>query len=97
MHDTLKNELGWYCYVLLCADNSLYTGITIDLDKRLAAHNNGTASKYTRSRLPVQLVYSEPHTSRSHASQREARIKQLSRSEKLALIQSPHSTASQQT
>ncbi|HEX5636768.1 MAG TPA: GIY-YIG nuclease family protein [Gammaproteobacteria bacterium] len=86
MHDKLENENSWYCYVMQCADNSLYTGITNDLDKRLTAHNNGTASKYTRCRLPVQLVYYEPHASRSAASQREAQIKQLSRVQKLAFI-----------
>jgi putative endonuclease len=86
MHDALKDENAWYCYVMQCADNSLYTGITNDLDKRLLAHNNGTASKYTRCRLPVQLVYYEPHINRSAASQREAQIKQLSRAQKLAFI-----------
>lgn len=76
---------GWYCYILECSDGTLYTGITNDLEKRLAAHNNGTASKYTRSRLPVKLVFTEDQPDRAFASRREVQIKQLSRAEKLAL------------
>ena len=86
MNDAIKDENAWYCYVMQCADHTFYTGITNDLEKRLTAHNNGTASKYTRCRLPVQLVYSEPHASRSTASKREAQIKQLSRAQKQAFI-----------
>lgn len=77
--------MSWYCYLLECADGSLYTGITNDLDKRVAAHNDGTASKYTRSRLPARLIYSEAHPDRSAASRREATIKKLKRASKLAL------------
>jgi putative endonuclease len=76
----------WSVYILRCSDRSLYTGITSDLEGRLAAHRDGRASKYTRARLPVRLVYREPHSSRSTASKREAAIKKLPRSEKLALI-----------
>ncbi|MEN6584602.1 MAG: GIY-YIG nuclease family protein, partial [Sulfuricella sp.] len=64
--------MSWHCYLLECADGSLYTGITNDLDKRVAAHNDGAASKYTRARLPVRLVYAEAHPDRSSASKREA-------------------------
>jgi putative endonuclease len=71
--------------MLRCSDRTLYTGITADLEVRLAAHRDGTASKYTRVRLPVRLVYQEPHPDRSSASKREAAIKKLSRSAKLAL------------
>jgi putative endonuclease len=77
--------LSWTCYLLRCADDTLYCGITNDLDKRLAAHNAGTASKYTRVRVPVELVYTEPCADRSAASKREMEIKSLSRSEKLKL------------
>ena len=77
----------WFCYLVMCADDTLYTGITNDLEKRMAAHNNGTASKYTRSRLPTRLVYFESHRDRSEASKREAQIKQLPRSKKLELFQ----------
>ena len=77
---------AWCVYMLRCSDRTLYTGITADLEGRLAAHRDGTASKYTRVRLPVRLVYQEPHPDRSSASKREAAIKKLSRSAKLALI-----------
>ena len=80
--------MDWFCYLLRCADDSLYCGITNDLEKRLAAHNAGTASKYTRVRLPVELVYAAPCADRSAASKREMEIKSLKRAEKLVLIQS---------
>jgi putative endonuclease len=80
--------LSWFCYLLECADGTLYTGITNDLDKRLGAHNDGTASKYTRSRLPVQMVYTEPHADRASASRREAALKKLNRAAKHALMAS---------
>lgn len=78
---------GWHCYMLECVDGTLYTGITNDLEKRLAAHNSGTASKCTRSRLPVKLVFAEDQPDRAAASRREIEIKRLSRSAKLALLQ----------
>lgn len=77
--------MSWFCYLLECADGTLYTGITNDLDKRLAAHNGGSASKYTRARLPVRLTYAEPHPDRASASRREAALKKLDRAVKLAL------------
>ena len=80
--------VNWFCYLLRCADDTLYCGISNDLEKRLAAHNAGTASKYTRVRLPVELVYAESCADRSAASKREMEIKSLSREKKLALIQS---------
>jgi putative endonuclease len=72
--------------MLECADGTLYTGITNDLEKRLAAHNSGTASKCTRSRLPVKLVFAEDHPDRAAASRREIEIKRLPRVSKLALV-----------
>lgn len=75
-----------WVYVLRCADGSLYTGWTVDLDARLRAHAAGTASRYTRSRLPVALAASWPMPDRTAARREEARIKQLSRAEKLALV-----------
>lgn len=75
-----------YTYILECADGTLYTGWTNDLDKRLAAHNSGKGGKYTRARLPVMLVYQESHETKEAAMQREWAIKQLTRSQKLALI-----------
>ena len=73
-------------YVVRCADNTLYTGWTTNLKRRLQAHNSGQGAKYTRSRRPVELVYTEPQPNRSAAQQREAAIKRLSRRQKLALI-----------
>jgi putative endonuclease len=76
----------WYCYLLRCADDTLYCGITNDLVKRLDAHNDGTGAKYTRIRTPVEMVYQEVCEDRSAASKREIVIKKLSREKKLALI-----------
>ena len=78
-----------YTYLLRCADGTLYCGWTDNLEKRLAAHNSGKASKYTRSRLPAELVYYEVFETRQEAMSREARIKRLSRREKLNLIALP--------
>ena len=78
--------MGWVCYLLRCVDDTLYCGISNDMDKRLAAHNAGTSAKYTRARLPVELVFVEDCADRSAASKREMAIKRLSRAEKLLLI-----------
>jgi putative endonuclease len=78
----------WFVYVLQCADGTLYTGITKDLARRTKQHNAGTASRYTRSRRPVKLVYQEPQGSHSSALKREAAIKKLTRRQKSALIRS---------
>ena len=77
----------WFVYLLRCEDESLYTGITLDLTRRLKQHNAGTASRYTRSRRPVVLVYEEKQASRSLALKREIAIKRLSRREKESLVQ----------
>jgi putative endonuclease len=79
-------ESSWFVYILRCGDDSLYTGITTDLERRLREHNAGTAARYTRSRLPARLVYHEPQATRSLALRREAALKALTRAEKLALI-----------
>ncbi len=73
-------------YLLRCADGSLYCGWAADLDARVGKHQAGTASRYTRSRLPVELVWSAPVADRSAALREELRIKRLSRPEKLRLI-----------
>ena len=75
-----------YAYILRCADDTLYTGWTNDLEKRLATHNAGRGGKYTRSRLPVRLVYYEEFEEKTEAQRREWQIKQLSRREKLKLV-----------
>lgn len=80
-----------YAYILRCADDTLYCGWTNDLQKRLAAHNAGTASKCTRSRRPVELVYYEEFATKQEAMRREYQIKRLSRQEKLELINSKDS------
>lgn len=80
-----------YVYMLRCRDGSLYTGWTNDLEKRLKAHNSGTASKYTRTRLPAELVYFEEWESKEAAMSREWHIKQLTREEKLKLIKNASS------
>lgn len=79
---------NWVCYLLRCADDTLYCGITNDLEKRFSAHNAGIAAKYTRSRIPVELVFTESCIDRSSASKREMEIKKLTRVAKLALIDS---------
>ena len=73
-------------YIIKCADGSLYTGITTDLDRRLETHKLGTGSKYVRARLPFSLVYTEKLKNRSQATKREMAIKKLTRSEKLKLV-----------
>ncbi len=75
-----------YVYILKCADGTLYTGWTNDLEKRLKAHNDGTGSKYTRARLPVTLVYFEEYEDKREAMSREWHIKSLTREQKLKLI-----------
>lgn len=76
----------WTVYILRCKDGSLYTGATNDLPARLARHAAGKGARYTRSRLPVKLVWSVKVKDRGAALSREARLKQLSRAEKLALL-----------
>ncbi len=81
-----------YTYILRCGDGSLYTGWTNDLEQRIRAHSAGHGGKYTRSHLPVELIWHEPCADRSAAMRREAAIKRMSRAEKLALIQSANAT-----
>jgi len=76
-----------YVYILRCSDGSLYTGWTNNLTERINAHNNGTASKCTRARLPVELVYSELCESKSAAMKREFEIKKFTRAKKEKLIE----------
>jgi putative endonuclease len=76
-----------YTYILRCADDTLYTGWTNDLEKRIKAHNEGRGAKYTKSRRPVELVYYETFDTKEEAQSREWHIKQLTKKEKLKLIQ----------
>ena len=83
-HIVLKE---WYTYIVKCSDNSLYTGITTDLERRVNEHNSSNkGAKYTKTRRPVKLVYNETHTDRSSSSKRESVIKKLSRTDKLKII-----------
>lgn len=75
-----------YTYIVECSDGTLYTGYTNDLEKRIKAHNSGKGAKYTRSRLPVTLVYFEEYETKELAQSREWHIKRLTRAKKLELI-----------
>lgn len=77
----------FFVYILRCNDNTLYTGWTTDLNKRLKCHNSGKGAKYTRCRLPVEIVHYENLPDKSSALKRECEIKKLSRAEKLILIE----------
>ena len=82
-------ETTWYVYIVHCNDNTLYTGVTTDLERRIDEHNNSPqGARYTRARRPVCLVYSEQATSRSEAYRREWQIKQLKKSDKTELLSS---------
>ena len=81
-------KMNWYVYILQCSDNTLYTGMTDNIEKRVATHNSRKGAKYTRGRLPVSLVYYEELKTRSLALKREAEIKKLSRKNKLILLKS---------
>jgi putative endonuclease len=85
--------MPWFVYLVRCRDGSLYTGISNDVDARVAVHNQGRGARYTRSRRPVTLVYVERRRSRATAQSREAAIKALPRREKLALTGANRLTA----
>lgn len=76
----------WFVYVMLCRRNTLYTGITNDLEKRFKAHKEGKGGRYTRSHTPLAILYRQSYRTRSRALQREAEIKKWRRKEKLKLI-----------
>ena len=80
-------ESIWHLYILRCKDDSLYTGITTDVEKRLEVHRAGKGAKYTRGRCPLELVYREECGTHSDALKRELEIKALTRQQKLLLIQ----------
>ena len=86
MEMTTASDGEWFVYLLRCADDSLYTGITNDVSRRCDQHNAGTASRYTRGRRPTSLVYQETQANRSLALKREVAIKALSRQQKESLI-----------
>jgi putative endonuclease len=80
--------MNWFVYIILCSDNTLYTGITVDVSRRFDQHATGKGAKYFRGRQPEQLVYVEPGHNRSSASKREINLKKLSRAEKSIIIAS---------
>ena len=80
--------MNWQIYIILCSDNSLYTGITTDIERRLRQHESGRGAKYFRGRQPMELVYLENSHSRSSASKREAEIKRMTRADKCLLVSS---------
>ncbi|WP_074011193.1 GIY-YIG nuclease family protein [Numidum massiliense] len=82
----MTHAKGHFVYIVECSDHTLYTGYTVDIAQRLAAHNAGKAAKYTRGRTPVTLRYCEAGESRSWGLRRERQIKRMSREEKLALV-----------
>ncbi len=81
----MSEPSDWIVYILKCADQTLYTGLTNDLDHRITEHENGRGAKYTRGRAPFKLLYSESHSSKSRALKREAAIKSFDRATKLQL------------
>lgn len=83
----------WFVYILWCADDTMYTGCTNNLEKRLQVHNSGKAARYTRVRLPVRIVYTEVCANRSTAQQREAAIKKMTRTQKLQMLTSSDSVS----
>ena len=87
MNKPTESDQAWFVYIVKCYDRTLYTGITKDVLARVEAHNKGDGAKYTRSRRPVELVWYEKVEGESTARKREYAIKQLSRKQKLALIE----------
>ncbi|HPD56256.1 MAG TPA: GIY-YIG nuclease family protein [Smithellaceae bacterium] len=81
-----EDKISWVVYLLKCADQSIYTGITKDIEKRLAAHNRGCASRYTRGRLPVTLLAVSRRMNRAMALRREAQIKKVRKGKKLEAL-----------
>lgn len=87
MRQHATSGAAWWLYIVECADGTLYTGVTTDVSRRIAEHNGSTrGAKYTRSRRPVELRYTQPCADRSDAQRQEARIKRLSRTDKLRLV-----------
>lgn len=82
----MSSSKPWFVYIIKCSDNTLYTGITVDVQARIRVHNSGSGSKYVKPRRPATLVYEEECLSRSEATKRELEIKKLSKQQKLRII-----------
>ena len=93
MNDPTSEDRNWQVYIVLCSDDSLYTGITINMQRRLRQHAEGSGAKYFRGRQPLKVVYLETDHNRSSASKREAQVKALTRSEKELLLSQKKSEA----
>lgn len=93
MNDPAPVDRNWQVYMILCSDDSLYTGITTDIERRYRQHAQGSGAKYFRGRRPLQVVYLEADHTRSSAGKEEARIKALTRSEKERLLSQQKSEA----
>ena len=85
-----KSNKGYYVYILNCSDGTLYTGWTMDVERRLEEHQSGQGAKYTRCRRPVSLCYMEEASGKKEAMRREYAIKRMTRQQKLALIKAMH-------
>lgn len=85
--------MTWYVYIILCSDNSLYTGITIDPERRFRQHADGCGAKYFRGRQPLKIVYLEADHTRSSAGSRELQIKRMTHGDKAALVAAAIKTA----
>ena len=81
-----QGTMDWTVYILRCADGTLYTGITNDLERRISEHQSGQGAKYTRGRGPFELVFNEPYRNRAEASRREIEVKSMKRAQKLKLV-----------
>lgn len=81
-----ESQAKWHVYIIRCSDNSLYTGITTDIDRRFRQHAEGKGAKYFRGRMPLQVVYREENHSRCSAAGREFRIKSMNRAEKEIMV-----------
>ena len=95
MVQTQKDRFKWLVYIIKCGDGSLYTGITKDIDERLIKHRDGKGAKYTKSRDPFQILFTQFFANRSEATKREIEIKKMPRKTKLQLVHShPHNQKS---
>jgi len=85
----MRKMKNFYVYMLQCSTGDLYTGYTVNVKRRVETHNKGNGSKFTRSRIPVKLVYSEKYRNRREAMRRERQLKRKTRKEKMKLIKRP--------
>jgi putative endonuclease len=93
MNDPTSEDRNWQVYIVLCSDDSLYTGITTNMQRRFRQHAEGSGAKYFRGRQPLKVVYLETDHNRASASKREAQVKALTRSEKELLLSQNKSEA----